>query len=247
MSTPIQINGSPDRWPHWQSLLLLSAGTVLPLSLFAYLAHEVFQESGFFWDQVILQWYVHHRTPALTQAAKLLEVLGGLGVLPIVVLGVVLLLYRINARIHGWFLISSMVGALTLNLIIKGVFHRPRPDELVSVLRESGFSFPSGHAMTNAAFAAALILIFWRSGRGRPVTILAVIWMLLIGLSRNYLGVHYPSDVLAAFSAGMAWVNGLFLLMGHHWPELRGAPGTSPVAPTLPLAPIHTTETGGPE
>ena len=210
---------------HWRSLLLLLLGVMVPFVLFTHLTHEVFREGGFAWDQAVLNWYAQRRTPELTRFAELLAVLGGVTILPFVTLAIAWLLGRAQGKAHGWFLLTAVAGATLLNVVAKVVFQRPRPDELMAVLTEPGFSFPSGHAMANAAFGFALTLAFWRSRAGWPVAVFGLLWALAIGVSRNYLGVHYPSDVLAGFTASVAWVAGLYILMARRWPQLRGSPG----------------------
>ncbi|MDV6374006.1 phosphatase PAP2 family protein [Deinococcus arenicola] len=210
---------------HWRTLLLLLLGVLLPLVLVAELTEDVFRDGGFVWDGAILEWYRAHRTPTLTGVALALGVIGGVKVLPLIALAIALLLARAGARVHAWYLFFALSGAALLNLLAKLIFQRPRPDELGAVLVESGFSFPSGHAMANAAFGIALGLIFWRSRLGWPVAVLGVFWGVLLAASRNYLGVHYPTDVIAGFLSAAAWVYGLYLVMGRRWPALRDSPG----------------------
>lgn len=209
---------------HWRQLALLLLGVLVPLLLFADLADDVFREGGFAWDRTVLGWYVAHRTPELTALARALAVLGGLRVLPVVTLVSALLLARLGARAHAWFLIWAVAGATLLNALAKLMFQRPRPAELGAVLAERGFSFPSGHAMSNMAFGYALVLVFWHTRARWPVAVLGLGWALAVGASRNYLGVHYPTDVLAGFAASVAWVAGVYLILGRRWPELRRSP-----------------------
>ncbi|WP_291427801.1 phosphatase PAP2 family protein [Deinococcus sp.] len=211
---------------HWRPLLKVLLGVLIPFVLFAHLTHEVFREGGFWWDQRLLDWYAQRRTPALTRVAETLATLGGVVVLPLVTGLLAWVLARLGGavgRAYGWFLVSGVAGAALLNVVAKLVFHRPRPDELMAVLRETGFSFPSGHAMANAAFGFALTLVFWRSRAAWPVAVFGLLWALAVGVSRNYLGVHYPSDVLAGFTASVAWVAGLYMVMAQRWPHLRGS------------------------
>lgn len=209
---------------HGRTVLLLLLAVLAPLLLFADLADDVLKHGGFAWDRTILEWYAARRTPGLTQAAQVLALVAGVGGLPIITLLVAWGLHRARANVHAAFLVLAVAGATLLNVLAKVMFHRPRPDELIAVLREPGFSFPSGHAMANAAFGIALALAFWRSKAGWPLVVFGVLWALLVGASRNYLGVHYPSDVLAGFLASTAWVFGLYLTMGQRWPALRRAP-----------------------
>ncbi|CAM4347828.1 phosphatase PAP2 family protein [Deinococcus marmoris] len=228
---------------HWRGLLLLLLGVLLPLVLIAELTEDVFRDGGFAWDTAILEWYRAHRTPTLTSAALALGVIGGVRVLPFAALAIALLLVRAGARVHAWYLALALSGAALLNLLAKLIFQRPRPDELGAVLVESGFSFPSGHAMGNAAFGIALGLIFWRSRLGWPVSVLGVFWGVLLAASRNYLGVHYPTDVIVGFLSAAAWAYGLYLIMGRRWPALRRSPGGvddtlgTPETEAEPLAP----------
>lgn len=209
---------------NWRALLLLLIGVLGPLLLFLELTEDVFRDGGFPWDSSLLAWYRAHRTPGLTAAANALAVLGGFAVLPLVTALIAYLLARAGAKAHGWFLVLALAGAALLNSVAKLVFQRARPDILEALVREPGFSFPSGHAMSNAAFGFALILVFWRSKAGWPVAVVAGMWAVAVGASRNYLGVHYPSDVLAGFLASVTWVAGLYLLMGRRWPGLRKSP-----------------------
>ncbi|EYB67677.1 PA-phosphatase-like phosphoesterase [Deinococcus phoenicis] len=209
---------------HWTQLALLLLGVLVPLLLLADLTEDVFRGGGFTWDRTILAWYAAHRTPGLTRVCEALAVLGGLGVLPLVAAALVLGLARAGARAHAWFLAGAVAGAALLNVLAKVIFQRPRPTDLGAVLVEPGFSFPSGHAMANMAFGFALALVFWHT-RGRwPVAVLGIAWALAVGASRNYLGVHYPSDVLAGFAASVVWVAGLYLILGQRWRRLRQAP-----------------------
>ena len=106
-------------------------------------------------------------------------------------------------------LIVSLVGEVILNLGFKNLFERSRPD-LFQVVEEAGYSFPSGHAMVSLCFYGMLAFLIARhiqSWRWRLVVImLAVALAGTIGVSRVYLGVHYPTDVVAGYFAGGMWL-----------------------------------------
>lgn len=209
---------------HWTQLALLLLGVLVPLLFLADLTEDVFREGGFAWDRTVLAWYAARRTPGLTAAAGALAQLGGVRVLPFVTAVLVLALARVGARAHAWFLTWALAGATLLNVLAKLLFQRPRPTDLGAVLVEPGFSFPSGHAMANMAFGFALVLVFWHTRARWLVALLGLGWALAVGASRNYLGVHYPTDVLAGFAASIAWVAGLYLILARRWPGLRAAP-----------------------
>lgn len=209
---------------HWTRLALLLLGVLAPLGLFADLAGDVLAAGGFRWDRALLSWLAAQRTPELTWTAHTLARLGGVWVLPGVTGTLALGLARAGARAHARFLVGAVAGATGLNVLAKLVFGRPRPGGEIALLTEPGFSFPSGHAMSNMAFGYALVLVFWRSRGGWPLVALSGAWALAVGLSRAYLGVHYPSDVLAGFAASVAWVAGLYLILARRWPALRRSP-----------------------
>ncbi|MFH7241304.1 MAG: phosphatase PAP2 family protein [Spirulina sp.] len=111
------------------------------------------------------------------------------------------------------FLVLAMLGALLLNLGLKGVWQRARPQlwEGVQMLPDS--SFPSGHATFSMAFALAVVLLSQASPYRRWVVAIALPLALLIGLSRSYLGVHYPSDVVGGWLLAVGWTVGLHRAM----------------------------------
>ena len=105
-------------------------------------------------------------------------------------------------------------GAAAFDLVSKAFFARPRPTVYAHLVQESNFSFPSGHAMGGIAFFLALHLLLWRTlpRRWRWIGVLGLVLALAIGISRPYLQVHYPSDIVAGWAFGSAWVLGVHLL-----------------------------------
>ncbi len=111
-------------------------------------------------------------------------------------------------RTLGIFL-GAIVGASVLDAVLKLSFHRARPEIVPHLTQVDNASFPSGHAMISAAIYLTLgaLLASSQASRGARLYVLglSVVVTILIGLSRLYLGVHWPSDVLAGWSAGAAW------------------------------------------
>lgn len=199
----------PEQRHRGRASLRLGLVILACLLVVLFLTESVFRRGGFAWDQAILDWYRVRRTPFWTAGAEAIALIGGLKVLPWItalLCGLLLLLRRLPAAL---FLALSVYGAILINISAKVVFQRPRPDELGAVLAEPGFSFPSGHAMSNAAFGFALALIFRDSAWRWPAAVLGVGWGLLVAASRNYLGVHYPTDVTVGVLTSLAWVLGL--------------------------------------
>jgi undecaprenyl-diphosphatase len=150
--------------------------------------------------------------------------LGGIGVLSLLTLVSVGYLWLQGLRRIAWFLLLAILGGLLLSLALKTGFDRPRP-ELVShgsMIYTS--SFPSGHSMLAAVVyltGGALLAVVHSARRVRIYLVgCAVLATLLVGVSRVYLGVHWPSDVLAGWAAGAAWAAACWLAA--HWLLQRG-------------------------
>jgi len=122
----------------------------------------------------------------------------------------------------------ALVGSALLNLGSKQFFQRDRPSLWESIAPEDTYSFPSGHAMGSMTFACVVVLLAWNTRWRWPVVVLAPSFAVLVGVSRLYLGVHYPSDVLAGWLAAVCWVAGCFLLMFQRRTPWRRSPGTRP-------------------
>lgn len=123
-----------------------------------------------------------------------------------------LMIYYLFIKPHRWYSIkipAVAIGSITANLILKALYDRARPT-VYQMIEASGLSFPSGHAMFNLSFYGLLIYIIQREMTNKPlkhgISILLVLLIFCIGISRVYLGVHYASDVLAGFSAGFLWL-----------------------------------------
>ena len=121
----------------------------------------------------------------------------------------VVLLIIIRNKKFGLLLFFNTINIFLLNQILKAIFSRPRPFDLM-LIEETGYSFPSGHAMLALAFYGFLIYIIWQLNLSKKfkkiLTAILIIIIPLIGLSRIYLGVHYPSDILGGFTIALAYL-----------------------------------------
>ncbi|HUR60175.1 MAG TPA: phosphatase PAP2 family protein [Opitutaceae bacterium] len=119
----------------------------------------------------------------------------------------------------------SIAGGEALNTLLKEMFVRARPDFTSHLVEVKTSSFPSGHAMAASIFYLTMGAVLSQTTKRRRqkiyITAAAVLLTLLTGLSRVYLGVHYPSDVLAGWSAGTAWAIMCWLVA--RWLRRRGA------------------------
>ena len=110
----------------------------------------------------------------------------------------------------------SIAGGTLISTLLKDAFARPRPDIVAHLVDVSSLSFPSGHAMMSAVTyltLGALLASAHRDGKTRTfILVAAVLLTVLVGVSRVYLGVHYPTDVLAGWSAGASWAIACWLV-----------------------------------
>ena len=199
---------------HGWRLVPLFLGLLVPALLFASLVEEYREDGIFFFDKPVLLWLHAQTTPTLDKVTVLLSDIGYLwGVVPFNVALLALLVVRKHYR-EGLFFALSVAGSALLNLAAKVHYARVRPDLWEQIVDEHSFSFPSGHAMGSATLATALVLLAWRTKWHWPVLVLMPLFALLVGLSRMYLGVHYPSDILAGFAIAIAWVFGMHQVVG---------------------------------
>jgi len=205
---------------HGWRLLLVFAGLLVPLWGFGSLVEDLREGEAFVFDVPLLQGVHALANAGLDRDFIFISALGyAWGVVPVDVLLIVVLALRRRMR-EGLFAGISIVGSLLLNVAAKHTFARLRPDLWQSVApAETTFSFPSGHAMGSMTLVMVLILLCWSVrtpwgwGWRWPVTLIGALFVLLVGMSRVYLGVHFPSDILAGWTAACAWVVGVYGLV----------------------------------
>lgn len=200
---------------HHRQLLLLFVAVLAPLLLFGWLAEDVLEHQAFRFDDPLLLYVHHFATPGLDRFMLWMSLLGyQVGVVPADLVISLWLLLRRHLR-AALFFILAVGGAGLLNQLAKSLFGRERPKLWPSLAPEATFSFPSGHAMGSMALVTALVILLWSTRWRYPILVLGSLFVLLVGFSRLYLGVHYPSDVLAGWVASLAWVMGLsYVLYG---------------------------------
>lgn len=191
---------------HGRRLLLLFAGLWVPLWGFGSLVEELREGEAFPFDLPLLQLAHALARDGLDRTFLLVSRLGyGQGVVPLDVLLVLALAWRRRMR-EGLFAGLALGGSALLNVAAKHVYARARPELWPSIAPEATYSFPSGHAMGSMTLGAVAILLAWRTRWRWPVVVATASFVPLVGLSRVYLGVHYPSDILAGWAAACAWV-----------------------------------------
>jgi undecaprenyl-diphosphatase len=181
--------------------------------LFAELTEEVVEGGAHQVDDVILRWINQHASSRLDALSLQITAVGNGGTVIVLMLVASAFLWVARQRLAILLLLSGVLGADIVNRVLKTTFDRPRPELFVletPFARPMSASFPSGHATGAIAFYLVLAYLLGRlGGKGwfRVVANgLAAVLVLAIGASRMYLGVHYPSDVLAGWLIGFIWV-----------------------------------------
>ena len=159
----------------------------------------------------------------LQEAARDVTSLGSIVVLVIVTLAAAGYLFLARQRISAWLLLVAVFGGIALVDLLKAGFARPRPDLVLQATRVFTASFPSGHASLSAIAYLTMGALLARAQAStmiaRYVLTLAAFLTVLIGVSRIYLGVHYPTDVLAGWCIGLAWATACWVVA--EWLESR--------------------------
>ncbi|HZS04985.1 MAG TPA: phosphatase PAP2 family protein [Blastocatellia bacterium] len=192
------------------TLLFGLAAALGALLFFAWLADEMLEGDTRRFDEATRAAIHQYASPALTSLMRVVTMLGSVTFLAasgLCVATIFLIAGRWRALVMFFI---TMLGATLLDVTLKLGFRRTRPVPWFDTPLPGSFSFPSGHALGSFCFYGALAAIIAARTRSHIVRIitwaLAALLILLIGLSRIYLGVHYPSDVLAGYAAALVWV-----------------------------------------
>ncbi len=176
---------------------------------FAELAERVLAGGTQAFDVAILEWLHAHQSPLLTSLMVEMTYLGT-GTVVLTVVGVAaLFLWHTEHKHSARLLLAATIGNILLNGALKLVYHRARPSLFAWQTTAVSSSFPSGHAMSATVVygtVAYLLLRLQKHTWAKMMTLSgAIVLILLICLTRLYLGVHYPSDVLGGIIVGLAW------------------------------------------
>ncbi|MEH2136117.1 phosphatase PAP2 family protein [Nostoc sp.] len=170
---------------------LLLLGGFIPLLIFGDLAEDVWKQGGFPFDVPLLLAIHSTAQPKLDVFVSYLTKLGVFwGVFPAAVMISLLLLIRQKWRAIE-FLLTASVGSIIINQTVKRLLHRARPHLWVTPAPEFDYGFPSGHAMASMTLVAVLIILSWKTRWRWFVVIIGTLFVLIIGWTRLYLGVHY--------------------------------------------------------
>jgi undecaprenyl-diphosphatase len=199
---------------HEMGLLLTVAAIAAGVLMFAEIADQVEDGGTQKLDRAVL---LSMRNPDLSprgprwlqEAARDITALGGVTILSMLTLGVCGFLPLDGKRHMALFVAASVISGLLVSTLLKHIFNRPRPDIVPYSVYVVTTSFPSGHSMLSAVTYLTLGALLARSQQRRILKayfmLIAILLTLLVGVSRVYLGVHWPSDVVAGWTAGAVW------------------------------------------
>ena len=206
----------------WAGLLPAAAA----LLFFAWLAQQVRHAGTQQVDERIRMLVHADASPALTAAMRGFSLIGQPAVL--ITLGARVMFWLVRTgRVRTALLFAlTVAGAEVLDQLLKLLFHRPRPATFFGLAEPMGYSFPSGHSLVSFAFFGALAVAAAARTESRTrwlYYIGAAIPIAAIGLSRIYLGMHYPSDVLGGWAAAAVWL--FSVTLAWRWRDGDGAFG----------------------
>lgn len=184
---------------------LLGLGIVLVLTtVFTDLAEDVWFREGFSWDAPIILAIHQFGNPLLDTIMLFVTDTGETGAITIAVIMAGWFAWK-RRYVDAFSVIIGFSGAMAINTLFKLLFARPRPDLFRPLVVESGFSFPSGHVTASVIAYGFLAILLWRS-KHYGWALFSGAWILMVALSRIYLGAHYPSDTIAAIAFASLWL-----------------------------------------
>lgn len=209
-------------WDYHNIGLTLLVGLALAIGvlfLFSWLAEEVFEGDTQKFDEAMRAAINRHASPALTSAMRSITFFGSTVFIVGLAICVVLVFILIKWEHAALLFAITMAGALALNGVLKLFLHRTRPKAYFDIVAPTSSSFPSGHSLYSLCCYGMLAFLI---GAGlQSLAVSFVVWavavslILLVGSSRIYLGVHYPSDVLAGYMSAFVWV--MAVAFGDYW------------------------------
>jgi undecaprenyl-diphosphatase len=219
------------RWISERLTVLAAVGLAAGLAFSAFvvwafleLTEEVLEGDSRAFDRTVLLWIHSHFPGWFDEPMRLITALGYYYVVVPLLAVAVFSFYRRGWRLSAVLLVVSTGGSIVLTTVLKGVFRRTRPELFDSGYQASFYSFPSGHATVAVGFYGMLTVILAYRLRGMArwaVVVSGTLVVLLIGFSRLYLGVHFPTDVIAGYLSALLWlvcVGGVYVL----WLSVRG-------------------------
>lgn len=192
-----------------RDLYFLGIIIVLMISFIFIVFHVSGQKINQF-DQIVITLIQGIESPFLTSVMKLFTIIGSFYFVIAIVLFMSFIMYfKMGLRSELILLFIVTLGTPLLNKILKHYFQRERPI-LHRLIEINGYSFPSGHAMNALALYGVLTFILWKYMKSHLrhtiLLVVSILFIMMIGLSRVYLGVHYPTDIIGGYVASSIWL-----------------------------------------
>lgn len=183
--------------------------------IFARFASELIEKELYNFDITIIRMIQSYISNRETIIMKCFTFMGaGQTIAALLILLLVILIWQKRVW-EAMFLFLAASGGVGFDLLLKWIFQRQRPT-IHPIIHETGYSFPSGHSMGSFVFYGMIAYLLVQQSKRRIQKIISIcvmaVLIFMIGISRIYLGVHYPSDVLAGFAAGGSWL--MICIMG---------------------------------
>lgn len=190
-------------------LLLTWIASLILMGLFVFVAAAIHLHTITSFDEVIIAFVQGSEVPWLTATMKAFTTIGSTGIVALISFASLAILLWKRHRAQAVLLVAVIGGTGILNQVLKFIFKRERP-EFHRLIDIGGYSFPSGHTMMAFSLYTIIAYIVWRNLRtswGRAAIITAAALMIMmIAVSRIYLGVHFPSDIVGGILASAVWV-----------------------------------------
>lgn len=198
----------------WPIFGVAFVGFATPVIAFIELADRIRGRTGLPFDRPVMLWIRRRHSRRKTRFMRGVTELGGVTAVPLFALAAAgYLAYVRGSRRPAALLTVSLVGSTVINSVLKVLYRRARPTFFAHIVEEKSYSFPSGHAMASAALAGCACILAWPTRWRYPVIAGSAAYVPTIGVTRVYLGVHFPSDILAGWCVSLAWVGEVATIM----------------------------------
>lgn len=189
----------------WRRLLVATACFWIPVIIFSEIATRVHERDDIRFDRSFLTWLNGFSSPGFDTFALLATQLGDSLITAVFIIGLAGVLWVKQRQRQAVFVLAAYGGAGFINFLLKHGFERDRPSLWTTLVTESSYSFPSGHAMLSSAIAFIIILLLWNTRYRWWAVVSGGLYAFIVGATRLYLGVHFPSDVVAGWCVSAAW------------------------------------------
>lgn len=200
---------------HRKTFFYIALLSLIPFLIIGYIGHNDWSSVTALDYEIGAEFYALREPLRTTIATGITRIGDRQGQTYITIAIVIILFFARKWRTALWYGLTVLIGADFLNSFTKDIFQRIRPDQIEHLVVQDGYAYPSGHAMGSIILFGGLLFLIIRymnaSRNNLPivkwaVSIFLLLLILAIGLSRIYLGVHYPSDVVGGYWLGLAWL-----------------------------------------